>query len=169
MNYKVTVRCLHHTYAGQATDPTATSGANKRAAGKSWRRRRDSNSRTACTVGGFQNRCHRPLGHSSGGGTTTTAAIASIALLATNTPRAGCIHKSIGGRSAGLAGCGASGPDGDPDGDGAADGAPGGSANAGGGENNEAISSGVNCTEYLAVVSAAIFWLSSGTIAAVSA
>ena len=30
------------------------------------RRRRDSNPWTACTVGGFQNRCHRPLGHSSG-------------------------------------------------------------------------------------------------------
>ena len=30
-----------------------------------WRRRRDSNPWTACTVGGFQNRCLRPLGHSS--------------------------------------------------------------------------------------------------------
>ena len=33
--------------------------------GRVWRRRKDSNLRTACTVGGFQNRCHRPLGHSS--------------------------------------------------------------------------------------------------------
>ncbi len=30
-----------------------------------WRRRRDSNSRWTCIHGGFQNRCLRPLGHSS--------------------------------------------------------------------------------------------------------
>ena len=36
--------------------------------GRNWRRGRDSNPRTACTVAGFQDRCFRPLSHPSGDG-----------------------------------------------------------------------------------------------------